>query len=216
MLPSPMEVEQCLQDAAKRHQMESHRLHAERANAGDENDAAQELCRLIIEELRRIEPLRGEVRRTVLIADAETSEQEAFALVSHGGGQCVSFLGEEVQMVSIETSAGQAMLRCSAGDILLLGRVLAVDDSPTESAEIKRLMQTASAAHAVQCRQTRLDKKERLAAEREEARCLEQEAFERRAEAHFQRADAIPDAAPKQTEKEKQTSAAAQQLRWPL
>lgn len=216
MLASPTEVEQCLQDAAERHQTEISRLHADRASCEDDNDAAQELSRLIIEELRRLEPLRGEVRRTVLIVDAETGEQEAFALVSHGGGQCLSTPSDEVQLVSIETSAGQVLLGCAAGDVLRLGRVFAVDDSLTERAEAKRLAQTVSAAQAAERRQSRLGEKERLAAEREKARCLEQNAFERRAEAHFQRADAIPDKAPKQTAKEKQKSAAAQQLRWPL
>lgn len=216
MLPSPTEVEQCLQDAAERHQTEVSRLHQERANITDDNDAAQELSLLIIEELRRLEPLRGEVRRTVLIADAETGEPEAFALVSHGGGHCISTSGGEVQLVSVETSGGQTLLVCSAGDTLRLGRVLAADDSPTRRAEAKRLAQTVSAAQAAQCRQTRLAEKERLAAEQEDVKRLAQEAFERRAEAHFQRVDALPHVVPKPTAKEKQKSKEAQQLRWPL
>lgn len=216
MLPSPKEVEQCLQDAAERHQTEIHRLHAERANAGDENDAAQELSRLITDALRRLETLGGEVRRTVLIAGAEAGEREAFALVSHGGGQCVSAPDGEVQLVSIGTSAGQVLLGCAAGEVLRLGRVLAIDDSLTERADAKRLAQTVSAAQAAERRQMRLGVKERLAAEQEDAKRLAQEAFERRAEAHFQRADAMPPAVPKRTAKEKQKSEEAQQLKWLL
>lgn len=218
MLPSPTEVEQCLQDAAERHQREASRLHKERAILEDDHDTAQELSRLIVEELQWIEPLRGEVRRTVLLADVETGNHEAFALVSHGGGHCVSVSDCEVQLVSIETPAGCSMLSCAPGDALLLGRVLAVNDSLTERAKARHLGKIVRAEQASQCRQARLLGREYLAAEQAETKRLEQEAFERRAEVHFQRAETVPSACPpkKQTAKERQKCAEAQQLKWLL
>ena len=153
-------------------------------------------------------PFDGEIVRTVLILDAVTEEYEAFALVSRGGGRCVSAGGFEVTLMSVETPVGRAIQHCQIGEALPLGRVLAVDDSLTRSAEAKCRAEVEAKAKTVQGREARQDEKRRLAAEREEVKLRDQEAFERRAAAHFEGADAASEQVKR---KGKPT-----QLKWPL
>ena len=152
-------------------------------------------------------PFSGEILRTVLVLETVTEEYEAFAVVSRGGGRCVSAGGYEVTLVSVESSAGRAMQRCQAGDTLLLGRVLAVDDSLTKSAEAKRRAETEAIVQTSRGREVRQDEKRRLAAEREEAKQQAQAAFERRAAAHFE--DRKDSGGPKPPRKDTQ-------LKWPF
>ncbi len=173
MLPSPKEIEHCLQE-----------------------DARQE------------KPFDGDILRTVLILAAVTEEYEAFALVSRGGGRCVAVGSFEVTLVSVETPVGRAMQQCQAGEMLPLGRALVVDDSLTRSAEVRRHAEAEATAQTIQGREARQDEKRRLAAEREELKLREQEAFERRAAAYFDSADAA-------SEQVKCRSKNAQ-LEWPL
>lgn len=173
ILPSPKDIEQCLQEAADRGK-----------------------------------PFDGEILRTVLILETVTEEYEVYALVSRAGGRCVAAGGFEVMLVSVESLAGRGLQHCQAGDTLPLGRVLAVDDSLTESAEAKRHAEAEATAQTIQGREARQDEKRRLAAEREELKLREQEAFERRAAAYFDSADAA-------SEQVKCRSKNAQ-LEWPL
>ena len=193
MLLSPRDIELCLQCIASKHRMEVARLSAERA-AGDDACAA-ELTRLIVQAARLGEGLDCEVFRTVLVADALTAEQEVFALVNHGGGRCVSAGGANVSLVSAETPAGRVLRGCRPGDLLPLGQVLAADDSLTARAEARRQAEAASAEHVARCRNAKAEERQRQAAEKQQqaatrdaAKQQEQEAFERRAAAHFARA----------------------------
>ena len=72
MLPSPRDIEQCLQDMADTHQAEMARLYAERAAEGDRgggrDDPADRAGRRGLGE-----DLDGEVLRTVLMMDAATA-----------------------------------------------------------------------------------------------------------------------------------------------
>ena len=153
-------------------------------------------------------PFDGEIVRTVLILDAVTEEYEAFALVSRGGGRCVAAGGFEVTLVSLETPVGRALQQCQTGETLPLGRVLVVDDSLTGSAEAKHRAEAEAKAKTTQGRKARQDETRRLAAEREEIKLREQEAFERRAAAHFECADAASEQVKR---KGKPT-----QLKWPI
>ena len=173
MLPSPKDIEHCLEEAAAQGK-----------------------------------PFDGEIVRTVLILDAVTEEYEAFALVSRGGGRCVAAGGFEVTLVSVETPVGRALQQCQIGETLALGRVLAVDDSLTRSAEAKRHAEAEASAKTIQGQEARQDEKRRRTAEREEVKLREQEAFERRAAAHFDSADAA-------SEQVKRKGKPAQ-LEWPL
>ena len=205
MLPRPRDVEQCLQVAADTHRAEIVRLSAERA-AGDDWGAA-ELTRLIAQAARRAEELDGEVFRTVLAADPATGEQEAFALVGHGGGRCVAAGGMSVSLVSLDSPAGRALRCCRPGDLLPLGRVLAADDSLTARAEARRQSEAEAAEQAARCRDRKAAEKQHEAAAREAAALREQEAFERRAAAHFQRPQASADG---------HAPPGGKQLQWPF
>jgi|GEM_PF-1286528 len=173
MLPSPKDIEYCLQESADQEK-----------------------------------PFDGEILRTVLVLETVTEEYEVYALVSRGGGRCVSAGGFEVTLVSVESLAGRGLQHCQVGDTLPLGKVLAVDDSLTERAEAKCHAQAEAHTHMAQGREARQDEKRRLAAEREEAKLREQEAFERRAAAHFECADVTSEQVKR---KGKNT-----QLEWPL
>ena len=128
----------------------------------------------------------GEILRTVLLA-GPAGEQEAFAVVSRRGGRCVAARGFDVLLVSLETPMGAALHISRPGDNLPLGRVLAVDDSPTESAAAQRQAEADRQSESVRRREASAAESRLLAAAQAAARRQEQEAFERRAATHFER-----------------------------
>ena len=127
----------------------------------------------------------GEILRTMLLA-GPTCEQEAFAVVSRRGGRCVTAGGFDVLLVSLETPMGAALHVSRPGDDLPLGRVLAVDDSLTESAAAQRQAEADCQAESVRRREAKAAEARQLAATQAAARRQEQEAFERRAATHFE------------------------------
>ena len=130
--------------------------------------------------------LDGEILRTVLLA-SPAGEQEAFAVVSRRGGRCVTAHGFDVLLVSLETPMGAALHISRPGDDLPLGRVLSVDNSPTESAAAQRQAEADRQAESVRRREANAAEARLLATAQAAARRQEQEAFERRAAMHFER-----------------------------
>ncbi len=148
----------------------------------------------------------GEILRTVLLV-GPADEQEAFAVVNRQGGRCVAVGGYDVLLVSLETPMGAALASCRPGDPLPLGRVLAVDDSLTASAAAKQQTEADRQTHSARRRDANAAEALRRAAAREAAKQQAQEAFERRAAAHF---ESLKDSGGSKPPRQ------AAQLEWPL